>query len=121
VCFVSLAATLGLLSWIYAAFGGDLGLGPWRKEATIAAVASLLEAGAFWASISLTGHVIGRVGLIGVVVVVLTYMLTHLSDSVMEGTSEMDSWAAFAIAVTQLGMLTVAGYFLMIIANRTGF
>jgi hypothetical protein len=104
VTFTSLMLTLGLLSWIYNAFGGDLGLTSWRRETTIAAVISLIQGLLFWAALSL-GIAVGRMLVLTVIVSSLSYKLTHLSSDLFEGTSEMDGGSIAGIAAVQFAIL----------------
>lgn len=114
VTLISLAVTLGLLSWIYDAFGGDLGLTGWRREAIIAIVVSLLQALLLWGAFSLTGGAGGRIFPVAGVILMLSYKLTHLSDDLFEGTYEMDNSAIVVIAAAQFAILFLAGLLLTI-------
>ena len=115
VAFVTLMLTLRLLSSVYAAFGGDLGLSGWKRETVIAAVTAFLQAIFLWLSVAATGKLVSKILLAAGAVSFLSYKLTHLPTGVFEGTSEMDDGQAGAIAVTQiailiLGSLAVAAY-----------
>ena len=108
----SLTATLILLSVVYRLRDADLGLGAVRREAIIAAVVFLLQAAVLSASVALLGWIHGRVLIVAGIVGFLGYRLTHATSNLFEGTSEMDSWQAGAIAVTQVGLI-VCGYVLL--------
>jgi hypothetical protein len=108
--------TLRLLSWMYNAFGGDLGLTSWRRETTIAAVTSLLQALLFWAALSL-GVAGGRMLVLTVVISSLSYKLTHLSADMFEGTYEMDGGSIAAIAGVQFAILLCLGISVSILRN----
>ena len=114
----SLAATLGLLSAVYRMRDADLGLGAMRREAIIAAVVSLLQAAVLSASVALLGWIHGRILIVAGIVGFLAYRLTHATSSLFEGTSEMDSWQAGAIAVTQVGLIVCGSVLLQILILR---
>jgi hypothetical protein len=101
----SLALTLGLLSWIYNRFGGDLGLSSWRRETIIAMVISLLQALLFWVPLSLTGHAVGGMFPEASAVLMLSYKITHFSSDSLEGTYEMDNSSIVAIGIVQFAIL----------------
>ena len=117
VTLTSLAATLGLLSRIYSAFGGDLGLAGWRRETVIVVVVSALQALAFWFSVSVLAIGPDRMFPIAAVVLILTYKVTHSSSSLMEGTYEMDNGPILAIAAVQFAILFGLGMLLAILSN----
>ncbi|HTS16213.1 MAG TPA: hypothetical protein VMP11_01440 [Verrucomicrobiae bacterium] len=114
VTAVSLAVTLGLLSWIYNAFGGDLGLTSWRRETVIAAVISLFQALLLWGALSLVGRAGGKIFPVAGVILMLAYKLTHLSGDAFEGTYDMDNSAIVVIAAVQFAILFLAGMLLTI-------
>jgi hypothetical protein len=113
----SLAATLGLLSWIYSAYGGDLGLAGWRRETVIAVVISLLQALFLWLSGSVLRIGVGRMISVAAMVLMLSYKVTHLSSDLFEGTYEMDNGQIFAIAAVQFAILFGIGMLLTIPSN----
>jgi len=105
VAFVALMLTLRLLSWVYTAFDGDLGLTGWKRETVIAAITGLLQAVFFWLSVTATGTIVSRILPAAGVVLFLCFKITHLSNSVLEGNYEMENAAITAIAVTQIAVL----------------
>ena len=116
VTLTSLAATLGLLSWIYDRFGGDLGLSSWRRETVIAVVISLLQATLFWLAVSIIGISAGRMFVLVGGVAFVSYKITHLSNDLMEGTYEMDNGQIVAIAAVQFAILFGTGMLLAILS-----
>jgi hypothetical protein len=116
VTFGSLAATLGLLSWIYGALGGDLGLSGWKREAVIAAVVSSLQAFLFWLSLAL-GVGVGRMFVLSAAWLFIFYKVTHSSSSVVEGTYAMDGSAICAIAAVQFAILLGLGVLLVVMVG----
>lgn len=114
VTLISLAITLGLLSWIYNMFGGDLGLTSWRREAIISMVVSLLQALLLWSVLLLTGQGAGRMFSVAAIVLMLSYKLTHLSGDLFEGNYEMDNSAILVIAAVQFAILFLVGMLLTI-------
>jgi hypothetical protein len=119
VTLASLAVTLGLLSWIYNALGGDLGLSAWKREAIIAAVVSSLQALLFWLSVSALGVGVGRMFFLAAVGLIAFYKVTHSSSSLFEGTYAMDAGAIFAIAAVQFAILFGLGILLAIVVGRS--
>jgi hypothetical protein len=117
VTLVSLAITLGLLSWIYNAFGGDLGLAGWRREAIIAVVISLLQAVLFWFASSVAAIGVGRMFPVAGIVLMLSYKVTHLSSDLLDGTYEMDNGQISVIAAAQFAILFGIGMLLAILRN----
>jgi len=109
VAFVSLMLTLGLLSRIYDACGGDLGLTGWRRETIIGVMISLLQAAAFWVGAAVLGVGAGRMFPFAAIVLILAYKITHISGSSLDGTYAMDNGAIIAIAAAQFGILFGAG------------
>ena len=105
VTSISLALTLGLLSWIYNRFGGDLGLTSWRRETIIAVIVSLLQALLFWVPLSLTGHAVGEMFPVASTVLILSYKVTHFSSDSLEGTYAMDNSSIIAIGAVQFAIL----------------
>jgi len=118
VTFTSLAVTLGSLSWIYSAAGGDLGLSGWKREAIIAAVVSFLQAFLFWLSLAL-GVGAGRMFVLAVVGLFVFYKATHSSSSLFEGTYAMDNGAIAAVAAVQFAILFGLGILLAIAVGRS--
>src|SRR5881628_30152 len=97
--------SLRVLSWIYSALGGDLGLTTWRRETVIAAITALLQTLFFWLSFTATGRIVGRMLPVAGVVLCLSYKVTHLSSGLLEGNYEMENLAIVVIAATQLAIL----------------
>lgn len=108
VTFGSLALTLILLSWIYRALGGDLGLSGWKREAIIATVVSCPQAFLFWFSLAL-GVGVARMFVLAAIWLFAFYKITHSSSSWVEGTYAMDGSAIFAIAAVQFAILLGLG------------
>jgi hypothetical protein len=118
ITFTSLAVTVGSLSWIYSALGGDLGLSGWKREAVIAAFVSFLQAFLFWLSVSALGVGVGRMFFLAAVGLFVFYKVTHSSSSLFEGTYAMDNGAIFAIAAVQFAILFGLGILLAIAVGR---
>jgi hypothetical protein len=101
LAFVTLCAALVLCSVFFGLIDTELGLDSWRREASIAVVASLVQGAGFWFAASLIPGGV-RKQVIPAMIVAIIYSLTHLKD-----------WSGYEIGAIL--------FFQMVIWNAGGF
>jgi hypothetical protein len=117
VAFFSLAAALVLLNIYSGWIGNNLELGSAGKEAAIAGVASLVEAGSLWLILSFAPGAL-RAMIFAFVVVAVIYKAAHFEDW---NKFDVFMLLAFQVALVFMGVSLVFGHFQMALALWVGF
>jgi len=117
LAFVSLCIALVLLNLFYNLIGDGLELLSLGKEAMIAGIAALVEAGSLWLVVTFVPAA-GRAMIIPVLIVALIYKVAHLEDW---GRFEVFLLIAFQVFIGCLGVSLFTGHFQAAMIILVGF